>query len=82
MEQTQLQAAWEQIYTEIKRELSGSALMWVQPIKPLSFESGTLVLTIPSDMGRDWVLTKYRLILEAAAKKTLKGFTGFEIRST
>ena len=82
MEQTQLQVTWEQIFSEIKKELSGSALMWVTPIKPLSFEDDSLVLTIPTDTGRDWVLSKYLPILEAATKKTLGTLPHIEIRST
>ena len=82
MEQTQLQATWEQIFSEIKKELSGSALMWVQPIRPLSYEDGTLILTIPTDTGRDWVLSKYRPILLAAAQKALGELPHIEIRST
>lgn len=36
MEQTQLQAVWEQILTKMKETLAESAFKWLKSVKPLS----------------------------------------------
>ena len=79
MEQSELQAIWEQILQKVleQRSLTELALNdWLRPVKPLSLSDTTLVLGAPTSLAREWIVKRYIPFLEDAvldiAKKKLK----------
>lgn len=79
MEQSELQAVWEQILQKVldQRSLTELALNdWLRPVKPLSLSDTTLVLGAPTSLAREWIVKRYIPFLEDAvfdiAKKKLK----------
>ena len=53
MEQTQLQAVWEQILTKMKETLAESAFKWFKSVKPLSLTDDGFVLSVQNDLVKD-----------------------------
>lgn len=79
MEQSELQAIWEQILQKVldQRSLTELALNdWLRPVKPLSLSDTTLVLGAPTSLAREWIVKRYIPFLEdavlAIAKKKLQ----------
>ena len=79
MEQSELQAVWEQILQKVldQRSLTELALNdWLRPVKPLSLSDTTLILGAPTSLAREWFVKRYIPFLEDAvfdiAKKKLK----------
>lgn len=79
MEQSELQAIWEQILQKVldQRSLTELALNdWLRPVKPLSLSENTLVLGAPTALAREWIVKRYIPFLEDAvldiAKRKLK----------
>ena len=56
MEQTELQAFWEQVLTRIRETLAEPACKkWLVPLKPLDLTSTALTLGAKTDFERDWI---------------------------
>ena len=79
MEQSKLQAIWEQILQKVldQRSLTELALNdWLRPVKPLSLSDTALVLGAPTSLAREWIVKRYIPFLEDAvfdiAKKKLQ----------
>ena len=69
MEQSELQAIWEQILQKVleQRSLTELALNdWLRPVKPLSLSDTTLVLGAPTSLAREWIVKRYIPFLEDA----------------
>ena len=69
MEQSKLQAIWEQILQKVldQRSLTELALNdWLRPVKPLSLSDTTLVLGAPTSLAREWIVKRYIPFLEDA----------------
>ena len=66
MEQTQLQAVWEQILTKMKETLAESAFKWFKSVKPLSLTDDGFVLSVQNDLVKDWITSHYLTIVEDA----------------
>jgi len=83
MEQSELQAIWEQILQKVleQRSLTELALNdWLRPVKPLSLSDTTLVLGAPTSLAREWIVKRYipfleDAVLDIAKKKLLKAST-------
>lgn len=71
MEQSQLQAVWEQILNNMRDQLAGSAFKWLDPVQPLSLTDSELVLGTQTGMARDWITSHYLTILEDAVTAVL-----------
>ncbi len=79
MEQSELQAIWEQILQKVLDQNSLTELTlneWLRPVKPLSLSETSLVLGAPTALARDWIAKRYIPFLEDAVfdlcKKKLK----------
>ena len=60
MDQTQLQATWEQILSKVQKDLTEAACkQWLSPIIPLAMTDSTLELGTPSDFSKDWIENRY-----------------------
>lgn len=73
MEQSQLQAVWEQILNNMRDQLAASAFKWLDPVKPLSLTDSELVLGTQTGMAKDWITSHYLTILEDAVNAVLNG---------
>lgn len=73
MEQSQLQAVWEQILNNMRDQLAASAFKWLDPVKPLSLTDSELVLGTQTGMAKDWITSHYLTILEDAVAAVLNG---------
>ena len=73
MEQSQLQAVWEQILNNMRDQLAASAFKWLDPVKPLSLTDSELVLGTQTGMAKDWITSHYLTILEDAVSAVLGG---------
>jgi chromosomal replication initiator protein len=73
MEQSQLQAVWEQILNNTRDQLAASAFKWLDPVKPLSLTDSELVLGTQTGMAKDWITSHYLTILEDAVSAVLGG---------
>ena len=73
MEQSQLQAVWEQILNNMRDQLAASAFKWLDPVKPLSLTDSELVLGTQTGMAKDWITSHYLTILEDAVDAVLNG---------
>ena len=71
MEQTQLQAVWEQILTKMKETLAESAFKWFNSVKPISLTEAGLVLSVQNDLVKDWITSHYLTIVEDAVSAVL-----------
>ena len=71
MEQTQLQAVWEQILTKMKETLAESAFKWFKSVKPLSLTDDGFVLSVQNDLVKDWITSHYLTIVEDAVSAVL-----------
>lgn len=71
MEQTQLQAVWEQILTKMKETLAESAFKWFKSVKPISLTATGLVLSAQNDLVKDWITSHYLTIIEDAVGAVL-----------
>ena len=71
MEQSQLQAVWEQILNNMRDQLAASAFKWLDPVKPLSLTDSELVLGTQTGMAKDWITSHYLTILEDAVDAVL-----------
>jgi chromosomal replication initiator protein len=60
MEQTQLQALWEQILNKVQESLSEAACkQWLVPLAPLSLTETTLELGTPNSFSKKWIDSRY-----------------------
>ena len=60
MEQTQLQAVWEQIVAQLRETLSEAACkQWLAPITPLELTDTVLRLGTPNNFYKEWIETRY-----------------------
>ena len=67
MEQTELQAFWEQVLTRIRETLAEPACKkWLVPLKPLDLTSTALTLGAKTDFERDWIEGRYLPIIRDA----------------
>ena len=71
MEQTQLQAVWEQILTKMKETLAESAFKWFKSVKPRSLTDDGFVLSVQNDLVKDWITSHYLTIVEDAVSAVL-----------
>jgi chromosomal replication initiator protein len=76
--------AWTKIQESLQRELSAHAFeRWIQPIQPLEFEDGQLVLAVSDDFFKNWIIDHYGSMLLASLNELLgsgQGHVEFRIQ--
>ncbi len=71
MDETQMQAIWEQILSKVQESLSESVCnKWLRPVRPLSLTDQTLTIGTPNDFYKEWILDRYIPFLEDAVLDT------------
>lgn len=55
---------WQQILNFLKKELNEhSFIIWVKTAQPLAYHDGTLIISTPNEFTRDWLETRYSLLI-------------------
>ena len=71
MDETQMQAIWEQILSKVQESLSESVCnKWLRPVRPLSLTDQTLTIGTPNDFYKEWITDRYIPFLEDAVLDT------------
>jgi chromosomal replication initiator protein len=72
-----MQAAWSEVLDVLQSELSGPTFNnYLRQIRPLTLHADTLVLSIPSDFVKDWLVRRFAKRIE----ETLEQFLGRPMR--
>ena len=75
---------WVKILDSLQKELSVPAFeRWIQPIEPLDFEDNHLLLAIPDEFYKNWVVDHYGNMILACLNEALgttEGQIGFRIQ--
>lgn len=70
---------WAKIQESIQKELSGPAFeRWIQPMRALEFEENQLVLGVPDEFFKNWVIDHYGNIILASLNESV-GVAGGQI---
>jgi chromosomal replication initiator protein len=76
---------WTKIQESIQKELSGPAFeRWIQPMKPLELEDNHLVLGVPDEFFKNWVIDHYGSIILSSLNEsagTTDGQIDFKIHA-
>ncbi len=57
---------WSQVLKDIKQEISPVSFeTWIVPIKPLALTDNVLRLSVPGELNKDIITTKFRSLLES-----------------
>jgi chromosomal replication initiator protein len=67
---------WQKTLATLETKLSKPSFeTWFKATKPVSFESNTLIVSVPNDFARDWLESRYSAII----KETLASITKSEV---
>lgn len=67
---------WQKTLATLETKLSKPSFeTWFKSTKPVSYESNTLIVSVPNDFARDWVESRYSVII----KETLTALTQKEM---
>ncbi|PWK16610.1 chromosomal replication initiator protein DnaA [Tumebacillus permanentifrigoris] len=67
---------WQKTLATLETKLSKPSFeTWFKSTKPVSFESNTLIVSVPNDFARDWLESRYSHII----KETLAALTMSEV---
>ena len=71
MDETQMQAIWEQILSKVQESLSESVCnKWLRPVRPISLTDQALTIGTPNDFYKEWISDRYIRFLEDAVLDT------------
>lgn len=63
----ELTQLWNQVLSDLSREVSGVSFdTWMKPIKPLALTETSIRLSVPSDINKTMIMTKFRSMLESS----------------
>ncbi|MBS4022087.1 MAG: chromosomal replication initiator protein DnaA [Dethiobacter sp.] len=66
MEQ-ELQEIWQATLSEVEKQLSKPSFeTWLKTTRPLSLTDSTLIISVPNDFTKDWLVTRYAGMLKKA----------------
>ena len=67
---------WQKTLATLETKLSKPSFeTWFKSTKPVSYESNTLIVSVPNDFARDWLESRYSIII----KETLNVLTMKEV---
>ena len=73
MDQTMLNAVWEQILDNLQKSLAEVVCkQWIRPLLPLSMNDDTIELGAPNDFHREWVESHYLIFLKDSVAEVTK----------
>lgn len=63
----ELTQLWNQVLGDLSQEVSGVSFdTWMKPIKPLALTETSIRLSVPSDINKTMIMTKFRSMLESS----------------
>ena len=63
----ELTQLWNQVLSDLSQEVSGVSFdTWMKPIKPLALTETSIRLSVPSDINKTMIMTKFRSMLESS----------------
>ena len=63
----ELPQLWNQVLNDLSQEVSGVSFdTWMKPIKPLALTETSIRLSVPSDINKTMIMTKFRSMLESS----------------
>lgn len=72
MEQDNLQEIWENIKNELKNFLAEKVIeTWISPAKPISFENGTMIVSVQTNIAKEYIEKRYIMDIKDAAKNVI-----------
>ncbi|MEK6647433.1 MAG: chromosomal replication initiator protein DnaA [Candidatus Firestonebacteria bacterium] len=75
-----IQNIWNQVLDVVKSTLDRQTFeTWFLPLRTVSFTDNILIIAVPSVFFKDWITTKYKTLLEDAAKKICGNEVKFEL---
>ena len=62
----QLTNIWNRVLDELSQEISGVSFdTWIKPIKPLTLTETSIRLSVPGNLNKSMIMTKFRSMLES-----------------
>ena len=72
MEQDNLQEIWENIKNELKNFLAEKVIeTWISPAKPISFENETMIVSVQTNIAKEYIEKRYIMDIKDAAKNVI-----------
>ncbi|MEE1013485.1 MAG: chromosomal replication initiator protein DnaA [Clostridia bacterium] len=63
----ELTKIWNQVSQDLAQEISGVSFdTWIKPIKPLALTETSIRLSVPGDLNKNMIMTKFRSMLESS----------------
>lgn len=63
----ELTKIWNQVLQDLAQEISGVSFdTWIKPIKPLALNETSIRLSVPGDLNKNMIMTKFRSMLESS----------------
>ncbi len=63
----ELTQIWNQVLGDLAQEISGVSFdTWMKPITPLALTETSIRLSVPSDLNKNMIMTKFRSMLESS----------------
>ncbi|MBQ2614711.1 MAG: chromosomal replication initiator protein DnaA [Clostridia bacterium] len=63
----ELMQLWDRVLNDLKQEISGVSFdTWIKPIQPLALTETAIRLSVPGDLNKNMILTKFRSMIESS----------------
>ncbi len=63
----ELTQIWNHVLGDLSQEISGVSFdTWIKPIKPLALTETSILLSVPGDLNKNMIMTKFRSMLESS----------------
>lgn len=71
MEQSQLQAVWQEVLGRMREQFAPTVFKWLDPVKPLSLTDTELQIGTQSSITKEWIATHYLQFIKDAVRDVL-----------
>jgi len=79
MEPIDIQKKWEEILKELENKVSKPTVKtWFSNVRPVQIVDGVLKLEVPSKLVKNWIMTKFNLILLKTVKEKIENIKSIE----
>lgn len=57
---SEIENIWDQVLQDLKREMGQQSHdHWLKPLKPIAYHNNTVLIEVPNNFSRDWLLDRY-----------------------
>lgn len=71
MEQSQLQAVWQEVLGRMREQFAPTVFKWLDPVQPLALTDTELQIGTQSGITKEWIATHYLQFIKDAVKDVL-----------